>query len=183
MWIDINLKDKWYYLLHPRPVVVVSVAFNGKETAMAASWCMPVSKSPPLLAVSIAPSRYTYELIKGSKEFIVNVLEYRYFKEVSYLGTVSGRDIPDKIDRSGLSKEYGRIVKAPVFKEAVGVLECKLYKDVEAGDHNVIIGEVLKAYAKESLKAEPDIKKYKVMLQIAGLKYTTSLDTYEVAEV
>lgn len=176
MWVDVNLRDRWYYVLYPRSVAVVSASYGGSESAMPASWCTPVSRDPPIVAVAISPKRYTYELIKASKEFAISVFDYRYLKEVNYLGSVSGRRVPDKVLKSGLTKVAGRVVKAPVFKEASGVLECKLYKDIEAGDHNLVVGEVVVAYAKGELWPEPNVREYKAILQVAGTDYTTTLD-------
>ena len=176
VWTSIDMTGRWYYVLYPRPVVVVSSAYRGLESALAASWCTPVSRNPPLVAISIAPSRFTYELIIGSKEFAVNVLDYKYYREVSYLGAVSGRDVKDKIVKAGLTKVKAKKINVPVIAEATAVLECKLYDKVEAGDHVLVIGEVVEAYAKKPLQGIPDIKEYKSLLQVAGLTYTTITD-------
>jgi len=174
VWTGIDATGRWYYVLYPRPVVVVSAHHKGLESALAASWCMPVSRNPPLVAVSIAPSRFTYELIIGSKEFAINVLDFQYYKEVSYLGTVSGRDVKNKIEKAGLTRVQARKIKAPIIGEATAVLECKLYDKINAGDHVIIVGEVVESYAKKPLQGIPDLEAYKPLLQVAGLTYTTS---------
>jgi len=178
-WYSISTRGKWYYILYPRPVVVVSASADGCESAMAASWCSPVSRDPPLVMVAIAPTRYTYELIKSSGEFAINILDYRFCKEVNFLGIVSGRDYPDKIERSKLHKIKAKKIKAPIISESTAVLECKLYKEISlGGDHVMVIGKVIEAYAKEPLKGIPDIKSYRTLLQLAGTTYTTTITSY-----
>lgn len=175
-WVSIDLKGKWYYVLYPRPVVVVSARYGNSESALAASWCMPVSLNPPLVAVSVAPTRYTYDLIVSSGEFAINILDYKYYREVSYLGTVSGRSVSNKIEKAGLTRVQAKKIKAPVIGEATAVLECKLHSKLATGDHVVIVGEVVEVYARKPLQSIPDIKKYKPLLQVAGLTYTTCKD-------
>ena len=181
-WYSINIKNKWYYVLYPRPVIVISASADGHESAMAASWCSPISRNPPLVMVSIAPTRYTYELIRKSNEFAINVLDYRYYKEVNFLGTVSGRDYSNKIERAKLHKTRAKKIKAPVISESTAVLECKLHKEIPMGDHVLVVGMVIEAYAKEPLRKIPNIKKYHTLLQLAGDIYTTTITEYKIAK-
>ena len=92
MWVRLSYKE-WYYMLHPRPVVIVASKFKDRLSAMAASWAMPVSRKPPIVATAIARTRYTYELIIESKEFSINLLPKEHLSKIHFLGTVSGRDL------------------------------------------------------------------------------------------
>ncbi len=175
-WIPVSLDGKWYYVLYPRPAYIITTGNKAKYTAMAASWVMPVSMHPPLVAVSVAPKRYTYELLREAGEFAVNIMDYKYYKEVSYVGTVSGREEEDKLAKAGLTKMDAKRIDCPVVAEATAILECRVVSEVGTGDHVLFIGEVLEAYAKEPLAGKPDIKNYKALLQVAGLSYTTTVD-------
>ena len=115
-----------YHLLHPKPaVLVISIDSSGRVNGMIAAWTTPLSHSPPLIGVSISPKRYTYELIKESQEFTLNVLSVNYVKQIHFLGTVSGRS-RDKLKESGLTLSESKRVKSPHVEEALGVLECRV---------------------------------------------------------
>ena len=140
-----------YRLLHPRPVVIVTTRHEDVGNAMAASWVTPVSFSPPLVAVSIAPERFTHELIEKSGVFALNVPDEDLLWCVHYTGTVSGRD-EDKLEtlrRRGVRVSEGRKVKVPVILDSLAVLECEVQKKVSAGDHTLFVGLVVESYARE----------------------------------
>lgn len=166
-----------YHLIHPKPaVIVISMDRSGKANGMTAAWTTPLSISPPLVGVSISPRRYTYELVKSSGEFTINVLDRRYASQVHYVGTVSGRD-RDKLAEAGFTLRKSKSVKPPHIGEALAVLECVVEKDVEAGDHVFFIGRVVEAYAK------PDVfdevyrpKKAKILMHLGGSYYATLAD-------
>jgi flavin reductase (DIM6/NTAB) family NADH-FMN oxidoreductase RutF len=78
----------------------------------------------PIFTVLVRPSRYTFELIGGSGEFSVNVLDRRYSKQILHCGTVSGRE-GDKVQACGFTLERGTEVSVPHLQEASLVYECK----------------------------------------------------------
>lgn len=92
---------------------------------------MPVSINPPLLAVSIAPRRHSYKLIQETKEFVINIPTMKFVKETLFCGRKSGRDV-DKFKETKLTPLPAKTVKAPIIKECVAHLECKLYKRIAA---------------------------------------------------
>jgi len=167
-----------YHLLHPRPaVIVVSLDSNGKPNGMTAAWTTPVSMNPPLITVSIAPRRYTYKLIKETGDFTVNVLDANLVAEAHLFGTCSGRRV-DKFAESKLTAEKSLKVKSPHIKEALAVLECNLYREIELGDHILVVGEVLEAYVKPGIMKRGiyDPKIAKVLMHLGGVGYITVAD-------
>ena len=133
----------------PHPLVIVTVGDPGKpgkRNGMTAAWVSRVSWDPPLVMVSIAPSRYTFELLKEFKEFAINVVSKKLVEPaMEVFGAISGRD-RDKFEAAGITPEKAKKILAPVLKEAPVVLECKVVNMVEAGDHMIVIGEVVEAY-------------------------------------
>ena len=117
---------------------------------IAVSFCMPVSKRPPLLACAIGRGAYSYELITNTKEFVVNVPPSELRKEIYYCGFHSGRDV-DKFKETGLTPRPARAVKVPVIDECVAHMECRVTQEIEAGDKSLIVGEVVEAYAVEAV--------------------------------
>ncbi|MCD6591616.1 MAG: flavin reductase family protein [Thaumarchaeota archaeon] len=167
-----------YHLLHPKPaILVISADAAGRVNGMIAAWTTPLSHSPPLIGVSISPKRYTYELVKESGEFTLNIMSKEYAKQIHFLGTVSGRDRKDKLRESGLTISKSKKVKAPHVEEALAVLECRVEKEVEAGDHVFFIARILEAYAKSGVFDEVyKPEKAKILLHLGAADYVTISD-------
>ncbi|RLG52828.1 MAG: flavin reductase family protein [Thermoproteota archaeon] len=141
-------------LLHPRLTVLVTcVGRDGRSNIIAIAWCMPVSFNPPLVAVSISPRRYSHELIKETREFVVNVPSAEMWRKVLKCGRVSGR-AADKWKLAELTPKPAKKVKPPIIEECYAHLECTLEKEIPLGDHTVFVGRVVAAYANEGLFKE-----------------------------
>jgi flavin reductase (DIM6/NTAB) family NADH-FMN oxidoreductase RutF len=106
------------------------------------------SGKPALVGVGIAPSRYSCELIRQSGEYVVNAVDKSFIEAVRICGKKSGRDV-DKFKLARLTPEKGIKVSAPMVKESPVSIECKVVKEVDAGDHIWFIGEVLAARVRE----------------------------------
>ncbi len=132
-----------YRFLYPRPTVIVTSGTLEKPSALTIAWSTPLSVSPPLVGVSITDKRYSYSIIKQSKEFVVNVPNMFQIKQTHYIGTVSTRDFPEKISQVGFTLECSKKIKAPQIKECQINLECKLIEITPTGDHDLFIGEII----------------------------------------
>ncbi|MEW5762194.1 MAG: flavin reductase family protein [Bacillota bacterium] len=139
-----------YRLLNPGFVVLLSSAHGDRQNVMTLAWHMPVSFKPPLVAISVAPTRFTAGLIRAGGSFALNIPGRDLLPAVQYCGTVSGRD-GDKFARAGLTPVPGRKVEAPLVGECLAHLECRVVQTHEAGDHLIFVGEVLAASAAEGL--------------------------------
>jgi len=102
------------------------------------------------VAVSVGKSRHSHTLVEKSKEFVLNIPTRELLKEVDYCGSVSGRKV-DKFKETGLTPQPAKEVSAPLIRECIGHLECRLSSSLSAGDHTIFIGEVLRASADSSL--------------------------------
>lgn len=155
-------------LFYPTVPVIVTAKSSGKVNAMPAAWSTPLSFVPPLVAVSIAPERYTYRLIVESGFFALNWVDFRYAKEVVYLGEVSGRYVKDKVSTAGFTIIEGESV--PVIGEATGAIECKLKERLEVGDHDLFVGECLMAYVTKDFKETWRPKDYSPLLSLGSIR-------------
>ncbi len=156
-------------LLYPRPVVLVScVDSKGKRNIITLAWSMPVSFTPPMVAISVGFQRESYRMIMESGEFVINIPSSELVKEVLLCGTISGRNF-DKFREAGLTAASAKKVRAPIITECLAHLECKVEKTIEAGDHMVFIGRVLEAYAEKNF-AE---RRKDVLLYLGEEKFTT----------
>lgn len=137
----------FHYLLHPCSTSLVTCCdAEGQANIIAIAWIIPVSVRPPLVGMSIGPTRYSYGLIRATGEFVVNVAPYEIARQVLFCGRRSGRDV-DKFAATGLTAGAAQKVHPPIIKECIAHLECRLVQDVETGDHRFVVAEVLAAYA------------------------------------
>lgn len=142
---EVEIK-KGLRLLPIRPVYLASMAHGGKKNIITVGMFAFFSGKPSLVGIGISPKRYSYELIRQSGEFVVNVPTKKLMKAVSICGGKSGRDI-DKFEAAKLKPVKGTRVSAPLIKECPVNIECKVVHEVEIGDHVWFIGEVVATHA------------------------------------
>ena len=163
-----------YRLLHPRLVVLVScVDKAGKTNVITLAWSMPVSINPPIVAISIAPKRYSHQLIEKTREFVVNVPTMDIVRETLFCGRRSGKTY-DKFKETRLTPLPAKMVQPPIIKECVAHLECKLHQQITVGDHTLFIGRVLTAYVDDGVFDNKfDLKKVKPIYHMGGDDFVT----------
>lgn len=122
-------------------VFVVTTALDGKVNGMTAAWVMRASFSPPLITVSIGKTRYTHELIMGSRVFAVNVLGPEHIETGKHFGLKTGR----KTDKFAGIEYATKATGSPILLDCVSWMDCMVVDFVEAGDHTVFVGEVVDA--------------------------------------
>jgi len=135
--------NKFYYYAFPMQAVLVTCNDEkGKTNAITIAWHTPISKDPPLYGISVAPSRYSFNLIEKTKEFVINFVPYEKAHIADFCGKNSGIDT-DKIKEMDLTLISSQKLKTPIIKECFSHLECKLYESWAIGDHTMFIGEVI----------------------------------------
>jgi len=161
-------------LLHPMHTVLVSCIGKGeKPNIITVAWAMPTSVNPPLVAISIAPRRYSHSLIEETKEFIVNIPTIEILDETFLCGAVSGRN-HDKFREAHLTPLPARKVKPPIIRECVAHLECRLKNQFTTGDHTIFVGEIVEAYAdRETFSGVYNLEKAKMIFHLGGNEFAT----------
>lgn len=149
MKVDGRMEKFYQYSFPMQTVLVTCNDENGKTNVITIAWHTPISKKPPLYGISIAPGRYSHDLIKKSQEFVVNFVHYNMVENAHFCGTHSGRST-DKIDKTTLTLQPSKKLKVPIIKECYAHLECKLAQILTVGDHTLFIGEVLTVQADEN---------------------------------
>jgi flavin reductase (DIM6/NTAB) family NADH-FMN oxidoreductase RutF len=169
-----NMGKFYYYAFPMQAVLVTCNDEKGKTNIITVAWHAPISKSPALYGISVAPSRYSHELIEKTKEFVVNFVPFELLDKLHLCGKKSGRNI-NKIDETGLTLIPGEKVKTPIIKECYAHLECKLYKTEVLGDHTFFIGEVVNLLADQDAFTDDLLnnKKIRPIYYIGGNVYTT----------
>ena len=158
-----------YRLLHPMHTVLVScVGKAGKPNITTVAWAMPTSINPPLLAISLAPTRHSHALIEESGEFLVNIPTLEILQAVYACGSLTGRSF-DKFKKTNLTPMPAKKVKAPAIRECVGHLECEVEDKFTTGDHTVFVGKIIEAYADMGVFTEIyDLKKARMLFHAGG---------------
>ncbi|MCX5716196.1 MAG: flavin reductase family protein [Candidatus Omnitrophica bacterium] len=174
MKIDIPL-NKANRLINSGQVIMVSSAYEKRASIITLAWNMPLSHNPPLMAICLTKKRFTYELMKRSGEFVVNVPSTDLIDEMWYCGTHSGRDI-DKFKETDLTAQRAnKLTTAPIIKECIGHLECRIKDEKDAGDHVIVIGDIIHASAEKALFDERWlVDKVKLIYHLGDKFFTTS---------
>ena len=142
-------------LLSPVPAALIGSGAEEKsglvQNLMTAAWAGTVCSDPPMVSVSIRPSRYTYELVEKSEEFTVNLTDRGLLKATDYCGVRSGRE-EDKFARCGLTKVRAEGLRlAPAVAESPVYLACRVQNRLALGSHVMYIGEIVSMGIREDL--------------------------------
>ncbi len=142
--VDVDSRSGWL-LMHPRHTVLVTcVDKMGRPNIITLAWSMVTSFNPFMVAISVAPARYSHDLIRNGGEFVVNVPDMSIVKETLFCGRNSGRDV-DKFRATGLTALDAKHVKPPLIGECIAHLECSVVNEITTGDHTIFVGEVVSA--------------------------------------
>lgn len=130
-------------MLYPLPAVMVSTADkSGHDNIITIAWTGTICTNPAMLYISVRPERYSYNLIKESGEFVVNLTTKDLVKETDWCGVRSGRDY-DKWKEMNLTRgKADSLSYAPVIVESPVNIECKVEEIKELGSHHMFIARV-----------------------------------------
>lgn len=135
--------------LEPGPVVLVTAAHGGVRNIMTMGWHTVMEFTPALVGCVIAASNYSFELIRRSRECVINVPTEALTDEVVGIGNSSGAET-DKFAVFGLTAEKAQCVQAPLIRECHANFECKLADGALVQQYNFFIFEVVKAHVARS---------------------------------
>ncbi|MBO5412786.1 MAG: flavin reductase family protein [Clostridia bacterium] len=128
--------------IYPIPAVMVTSGDMEKSNIMTVAWTGILNTNPAMCYISVRPERYSYNLIKESGEFVINLTNEKLAYATDWCGVRSGKDF-DKFKEMKLTKEKANHVKCPLIKESPVCVECKVKEIRELGSHHLFIAEVL----------------------------------------
>ena len=141
-------------MLYPLPVVMVSVADkDGKNNIITIAWTGTICSNPPMVSISVRPERYSYDILKETGEFVINLTTKNLTYATDYCGVKSGRDV-DKFKEMGLTPLPGKEVKAPLIAESPVNIECKVTQVIPLGSHDMFLAEVVAVHVDEKYMDE-----------------------------
>lgn len=141
--------------LYPAPVVLVSCAdrSNSRTNIITIAWCGVACSKPPLLTISLRPSRYSNKMIAETGNFAVNIPSADIVRAVDFCGIASGRDI-DKFKACSLTRAASSKISSPLIAECPVNIECTIRQTLNLGSHDMFIGEVVCVHVDGSLTKE-----------------------------
>lgn len=141
-------------VLNPVPVVLItSRNKEGKDNVFTIAWGGTVCTKPPMVSISIRPERLSYEYIKESMEFIINMPSQKIVKAVDYCGVKPGRKF-NKIKEMGFTMKEGTHVNAAYIDECPVAIECVVKSITPLGTHDMFVAEVVGSHINADLMDE-----------------------------
>lgn len=160
--------------LYPLPVVMVSCGTMEKSNIITVAWTGIINTDPAMVYISVRPSRYSYNIIKESGEFVINLTNEKLTYATDWCGVKSGAQV-DKFKEMNLTKEPAKFVKCPMIKESPVSVECRVKEIKKLGSHNMFVAEVLGINADEKYideKGAFDISKCDLIAYSNGHYYS-----------
>lgn len=161
-------------MLSPLPPVLVSCGTVDNPNMMTVAWTGIVCTEPTLTYVSIRPSRYSYDIIKKTGEFVINMPTWKMVSAVDFCGVKSGKDM-DKFKETGLTPQPCSQITAPQIEEAPISIECKVKSVTPYGTHDMFLAEVVAVNVDDKYidsKGALDLEKAGIIAFAHGKYYT-----------
>jgi len=137
--------------LEPGPIVLVSSAHKSDANIMTMGWHMIMEFQPSLFGCIISSANHSFEMIRASKQCVINIPTEDIAAKVVKIGNSSGRDI-DKFAEFGLTAKPATHVRAPLIDECYANFECKLVDSSLIRKYSLFVFEVVKAHVATSPK-------------------------------
>lgn len=148
-------------MLNPVPVVMITCQNEGVKNIFTVAWTGTICSDPVMVSISVRKERYSYDLIKKSGKFCINLISEDLVYATDYCGVRSGRD-ENKFETMKLKTQEATNFACPILKESPVVLECEVTQIIELGSHDMFLAKVLSVDVEENLideKGRLDLQK------------------------
>lgn len=137
-------RTKWQggALLAPVPPTMVTCAHGGVKNVFTVAWTGIINTKPPKTYIAVRPQRFSYELIKNSGEFVINLTTASLCRKADMCGTYTGRKV-DKFQKCSLETCDSFEVAAPALADSPVSLECKVTDIIELGTHHMFLADIV----------------------------------------
>ena len=136
--------------IFPMPVLMIATyTEDGGVNVMNAAWGTMQERDH--VALNLTETHKTVKNIKARGAFTVSIADAAHVLEADYLGVVSGNNVTNKFENSGLTASKAEMVDAPVINEFPLCLECE-FIEYQNGKYGCgVIGKVVNVTADESV--------------------------------
>lgn len=130
-------------LVYPVPAVMISCGDKvDNYNILTIAWTGTINSDPAMTYISIRPERHSYEIIKRTGEFVINLTTQQLARATDYCGVTSGRDV-NKFKKMNLTAVKASIVNAPLIAESPVNIECKVRQIIALGTHDMFMADVV----------------------------------------
>lgn len=140
-----------YRHLEPGPVVLLTTSRGGRDNVMTLSWQTMMEFEPPLIGFILSDQDYSFELLKKTRECVINIPTSKLARTVVGIGNCSGRDV-DKFARFELTRVPASLVSPPLIDECYASFECRIFDARLVQKYGLFIVEVVKAWTNPRVK-------------------------------
>ena len=141
-------------MIYPLPAVLVSCGATPEEyNVLTVSWTGTICSNPPMCYVSIRPERHSYDIIKRTGAFVINLTNRDMEFATDFCGVKSGREC-NKFEMANLTPQKAEFVDAPIILESPVSIECKVVEVKPLGSHDMFIAEVVNVVVEDSYLQE-----------------------------
>ena len=134
--------------IYPLPAVMVSCGTMEESNIITVAWTGIINTDPAMCYISVRPTRHSYEMIKKTGEFVINLTTKDLAYATDWCGVKTGAQF-DKFKEMKLTKEKANFVNCPMIKESPVSVECKVKEIRELGSHHMFVAEILGINADE----------------------------------
>ena len=129
-------------MLYPVPAVMISCQRPGERpNIITVAWTGTICSDPAMVSISVRKERYSYDIIRETGEFVINLTTNDLTFATDYCGVKSGKDV-DKFKEMNLTPSKSKTISAPGISESPVSLECKVKQVLELGSHDMFLAEV-----------------------------------------
>lgn len=142
-------------------MLVTAKAAKKEPNIITVAWTGLLSRSPATLYIAVHPARHTHAMLKESMEYVINIPSENMVEVVDNIGITSGKKI-NKFEAYGLTPVAASVVNAPLIKECMVNIECKVKDILNYGSHDIFVAEIVAVHLDEEvIKADgkPDLDK------------------------
>lgn len=165
-------------MVYPVPAVMVSCGRpEERPNIITVAWCGTCNSQEPMAYISLRPERYSYNIIKDTGEFVINLVNKPLVYATDYCGVRSGRDV-DKFAQMKLTAQKSQFISAPGIAESPVNIECKVRQVIELGSHDMFLADVLSVTVDEQYMD----KTGKFNLNASGLVAYSHGEYFELGE-
>ena len=129
-------------MLGPVPAAMVSVSDGKKDNIITVAWTGIICSEPAKTYISVRPERFSFDMIRKSGEFVINLTSASLVRAADYCGTHTGRKV-DKFEKCSLTRQKASEVSCPLIGESPVSLECRVSDVIELGSHHMFLADIV----------------------------------------